>query len=252
MVAPDADNTFVQRYRRLTEYVGGGSDPVDPGRVLAMPMVLHIPKTDPPPRTELLNAAASAVAALCLDPRSGGAGPWSGPMDAWCDARIRKIARRARGSHWSAAQEVPGVTARCGSAEARAIVPGPVGDIDRRIGRLQIGGTDVPGDDADVGTGPVLWVNPTLEMTVGKLAAQVGHAAMLVVRLMSSEDAERWWSDGCPVRVRTASPTDWTRLIDADLTGHAVAVRDAGFTEIAPGSVTVIAEIGQDGLGSAD
>jgi peptidyl-tRNA hydrolase len=243
MVAPDADDFFVQRYQRLTEYVGGGSDPVDPGQVLAMPMVLHIPKSDPPPRNELLNAAASAVAALCLDPRSSGDGPWSAPMDAWCDARIRKIARRARGSHWIAAQEVPGVTVRCGSAEARAIVPGPVGDIDRRIGRLQIGGTDVPGDDTDVGSGPVLWVNPTLEMTVGKLAAQVGHASMLVVRLMSIEDAERWWSDGCPVRVRTASRAGWGRLLDADMAGTAIAVRDAGFTEIAPGSVTVIAEL---------
>ena len=69
---------------------------------------------------------------------------------------------------------------------------------------------------------------------------------------MSSEDAERWWSDGCPVRVRTASRADWTRLLDADLTGHAVAVRDAGFTEIAPGSVTVIAELEQAGPGSTD
>jgi peptidyl-tRNA hydrolase len=243
MVAPDVDDSFAQRYRRLTAYVGGGSDPVDPGQVLAMPMVLHIPKTEPPPKTELLNAAASAVAALCLDPRSGGDGPWTQPMDAWCDAAIRKIARRARGSHWAAAQDVPGVTARCGAAEARAIVPGPVGDIDRRIGRLQIGGTDVPGDDLEVGEGPVLWVNPALEMTVGKLAAQVGHGAMLVVRLMTQEQARRWWNEGCPVRVRTASPAGWQRLLDSDENGSAVAVRDAGFTEIAPGSVTVIAEL---------
>jgi peptidyl-tRNA hydrolase len=246
MVAPDADNTFAQRYHRLTAYIGGGSDPADPGQVLAMPMVLNIPKSDPPPKTELLNAAASAVALLCLDPRGGGDGPWAEPMDAWCGARIRKIARRARGAHWVAAQDVPGVTARCGTAEARAIVPGPVADIDRRIGRLQIGGTDVPGDDLEVGEGPLLWVNPTLEMTVGKLAAQVGHASMLVVRLMSQEPAGEWWRDGCPVRVRTASPEGWRRLLGADAIGSAVAVRDAGFTEIAPGSVTVIAELEPD------
>jgi hypothetical protein len=45
------------------------------------------------------------------------------------------------------------------------------------------------------------------------------------------------------VQVRTASPDGWTRLLGADAHGSAVAVRDAGFTEIAPGSVTVIAEL---------
>lgn len=167
---------FAERFERLVGYVGGHSDPPDPGQVLAMQMVLHIPKAEPPDRTDLLNAAASAVAQLCLDERSGGDGPWAGPMDAWCDARIRKIARRARGAHWEAAQDVPGVTASCGSAMARAIVPGPVGETDKRIARLQIGGTEISGDTAinPSAAGPVLWVNPTLEMTVGKLAAQVG------------------------------------------------------------------------------
>jgi peptidyl-tRNA hydrolase len=44
------------------------------------------------------------------------------------------------------------------------------------------------------------------------------------------------------VSVRDASRSDWDRLLTADADGTAVAVRDAGFTEIAPGSVTVIAE----------
>lgn len=237
-------DTFGQRYDRLVGYVGGHSDPPDPGQVLAMQMVLHIPKTEQPDRVELLNAAASAVALLCLDERSGGDGPWAAAMDAWCDARIRKIARRARGAHWEAAQDVPGVTASCGSAQARAIVPGPVGETDKRIGRLQIGGTEVSGGVADPASpsGPLLWVNPALEMTVGKLAAQVGHGSMLAVKLMDQEQAAQWFSAGCPVQVRTASESEWQRLLAADAAGTAVAVRDAGFTEIAPGSVTVIAE----------
>jgi peptidyl-tRNA hydrolase len=237
-------STFAERFNRLVEYIGGHSDPPDPGQVLAMQMVLHIPKAEQPDRTDLLNAAASAVALLCLDERSGGDGPWAGPMDAWCDARIRKIARRARGAHWEAAQDVPGVTATCGTAMARAIVPGPVGETDKRIARLQIGGTEISGDTGGSPTtdGPVLWVNPTLEMTVGKLAAQVGHASMLAVKLMDQKSAEQWFSAGCPVSVRDASAGNWDRLLAADAVGTAVAVRDAGFTEIAPGSVTVIAE----------
>lgn len=237
-------SSWSERYGRLVGYVGGHGDPPDPGQVLAMQMVLYIPKVDQPDRTELLNAAASAVALLCLDERSGGDGPWAAPMDAWCDARIRKIARRARGAHWDAAQDVPGVTASCGTAMARAIVPGPVGETDRRIGRLQIGGTEVSGDGTEnsATAGPVLWVNPTLEMTLGKLAAQVGHASMLAVKLMDQDQAAQWFSDGCPVRVRTATGGGWDRLLAADAAGTAIAIRDAGFTEIAPGSVTVIAE----------
>ena len=254
---PDAaprPDIFEQRYRRLVGYVGGHSDPDDPGQVLAMQMVLHIPKSEPVDRIELLTAAASAVALLCLDERSGSGGPWASAMDNWCDARIRKIARRARGAHWAAAQEVPGVTATYGSAQARAIVPGPVGQTDRRIARLQIGGTEVDDrDDNDdngasevdvdgVAVRPTLWVNPTLEMSVGKLAAQVGHASMLAVKLMDLGQAAQWFSDGCPVRVAMSSTSQWQQLLSADANGTAVAVRDAGFTEIAPGSVTVIAE----------
>ncbi|HEY9310820.1 aminoacyl-tRNA hydrolase [Williamsia sp.] len=258
--AVDSPEAFGQRYRRLVGYVGGHSDPDDPGQVLAMQMVLHISKADPPDRTELLTAAASAVALLCLDARSGPGGPWGPAMDNWCDARIRKIARRARGAHWDAAQDVPGITAHCGSAQARAIVPGPVSQTDRRIARLQIGGTDVEhsggtevDDSADNGAAhvdgvvaavhPTLWVNPNLEMSVGKLAAQVGHASMLAVKLMDQGQAAQWFSDRCPVIVRTATGSRWEDLLSADAAGTAVAVRDAGFTEIAPGSVTVISAL---------
>ena len=44
----------------------------DPGETQpwAMPIVLEIPKSDPPERTALLEAAAQAVVACCLDPRA--------------------------------------------------------------------------------------------------------------------------------------------------------------------------------------
>ncbi|MCH5642988.1 peptidyl-tRNA hydrolase [Gordonia sp. ABSL49_1] len=232
-------------YRRLTGYVGGHDDPLDPADVLAMQMVLRIEKSDPPDRAELLVAAARAVALLCLDDRAGRDGPWAPSLDAWCDARIRKIARRARGAQWLAAQEVWGVTAGEGAAQARALVPGRVGDVDRRISRLQIGGTEVDGGlPADPPTtGVCLWVNPDLEMTVGKLAAQVGHASMLAVRLLDEASTLAWRESGCPLSVCVADSVRWRSLLAADASGAAVAVRDAGFTEIAPGSVTVIAEV---------
>lgn len=243
---PEPDTAaLTDDYRRLVDYVGGHDDPEDPADVLAMQMVLRIEKTDPPDRAALLVVAARAVALLCLDDRAGGDGPWAAPMDAWCDARIRKIARRARGGQWAAAQEVWGVTVGAGTVQARALVPGRVGDVDRRIARLQIGGTEVDGElptHAD-GPGVVLWTNPGLEMTVGKLAAQVGHGAMLAVKLLTLEQSASWRAADCPLSVCQAEPGRWTELLAADAAGRAIAVRDAGFTEIAPGSVTVIAEV---------
>jgi peptidyl-tRNA hydrolase len=41
--------------------------------------------------------------------------------------------------------------------------------------------------------------------------------------------------------VRAADEQQWAGLVAEVAAGRAVAVRDAGFTEVAPGSMTVIA-----------
>lgn len=236
------DNTFDSRHAELAHGYGGAEDPADPAEVLAMPLVLHIPKVDPPSRSELLEAAATATVMLCLDPRVGTGASWHAAFGEWTSARIRKVARRARGAQWIAAQDVPGVTVDIGGASARAFVPGRVGDLDPRIKRLQIGGTDVPADDEPASSaGPVLWVDASLSMTVGKAAAQVGHASMLLAGAMSVEECRLWASAGYRCSVRSADPQQWARALEQVRAGRAVAVRDAGFTEVAPGSTTVIA-----------
>lgn len=233
---------FDERLAVLSGRLGDAPDPDDPAEVLAMPIVVRIEKRDPPGRRATLEAAARAAVLLCLDERSDTDGPWGPAVRAWCDARIRKISRRARGAHWEAAQEVDGITVEQGDAAARAIVPGPVGAVDRRIDRLQIGGTDLDGPlDPAAGAAVTLWVNPGLDMTLGKLAAQVGHGSMLAVRLFDVADARSWWEAGCPLTVAMPSADAWADLLTRDGTGT-VAVRDAGFTEVAPGSVTVVAE----------
>jgi peptidyl-tRNA hydrolase len=186
-------------------------------------------------RTSVLEAAARAALALCLDPRAEPGGEWHEDVATWVDARIRKIARRARGAHWAAVQELPGVTVAVGAAQARALLPGPVDDVPKVVSRLQIGGTDLPDDQpgAPPPGVPVIWVNGALSMTVGKAAAQVGHASML-------DAAARGLTAVPPYAVRTAAPAAWARLCDAADRGEAVAVRDAGFTEVAPGTITTI------------
>ena len=75
-------------------------------------------------------------------------------------------------------------------------------------------------------------------MTVGKAAAQVGHAAMLYA-------AARRLTAVPPFAVRTAGRRRWAALCAALDRGDAVAVRDAGFTEVAPGTITAIAVSGK-------
>jgi peptidyl-tRNA hydrolase len=208
--------------------------PEPDGVVRAMPVVLRLERP-PASRTAVLEAAAAAALAVCLDPRARPEGEWHEAVATWVGSRIRKIARRARGAHWAAVQELPGVTRTVGDAEVRALLPGPVDDVPRTVARLQIGGTDLEPDDPGPPPAgvPVIRVNAALEMTVGKAAAQVGHASMLYAAVQGSVEVP-------PFAVRDAGPQEWAELCTAVERGGAVAVRDAGFTEVAPGTITCV------------
>lgn len=217
------------------------------GQVRAMPVVLHIEKATPPGRTALLEAAAAAAVAVCLDDRAAPGGPWHEQVSAWLGRRIRKVTRRARGVHWRAVGELPGVTATVDGAEARALVPGLVSEVPPQVRRLQISGTDLDADSPGPPAAgiPVLWLNPTVPMTLGKAAAQVGHGSMLLAATWHAAGKHaaltRWAAGGFRCAVRTPIPAQWRRARQGEAAGIVVPVRDAGFTEVAPGTVTVLA-----------
>ncbi|TVT32898.1 peptidyl-tRNA hydrolase [Amycolatopsis rhizosphaerae] len=221
-----------------------------PDEVRAMPVILRMEKADPPGRTPLLEAAAAAAVAVCLDDRAQPGGEWHDALHAWISGHIRKVARRARGAHWQAAQAFPGVTVTVGGAEVRALVPGRVVDVPKEIGRLQISGSDLPQDEPgeapeDV---PLVLLNPEVAMTVGKAAAQVGHATMILASLLTAAQLDAWKAREYACAVRTPTVAQWKQLHPGDDPAGAwrsrqvIAVRDAGFTEVAPGTVTVLAQ----------
>jgi hypothetical protein len=217
-------------------------DPRDLAPQYVLPLVVRVERATPPARTDALEAAALAVLTLLTDPRSYGDGDWAGAVTAWTDARIRKVVRRARGAEWRRAEALDGITVTRGSAEVRVFPPVPLDGWPRDLARLQVAGTDLtdptpPPPPAP--TVPVLWLNPGVELTAGKAMAQVGHAAQLGLLALDPAAAASWRADGFPLAVRTANPGRWKALLRRDLP----VVQDAGFTEVAPGTCTAVAEI---------
>ncbi|MFI1167881.1 peptidyl-tRNA hydrolase [Streptomyces sp. NPDC020801] len=218
-----------------------GTGPRDQAPQFVLPLVVRIERAAPPDRTDALETAARAVLVMLSDERSLGDGEWAQAVRDWQDARIRKVVRRARGAEWRRAEALPGVTVTGNSAEVRVFPPVPLDGWPRELAKLQVSGTDLddPEPPAPPGPGvPVLWMSPDLDMSAGKAMAQAGHGAQLAWWELSDTERCAWRDAGFPLAVRTAGPADWRELTGSGLP----LVRDAGFTEIAPGSCTVVAD----------
>ena len=75
-------------------------------------------------------------------------------------------------------------------------------------------------------------LNPALEMSSGKVVAQVAHAAVMAAAALPA-----WAEAGAPGRL--VAPRGFAELAARD--DLAARVVDAGLTEVAPGTVTVLA-----------
>ncbi|MGW0659410.1 peptidyl-tRNA hydrolase [Streptodolium elevatio] len=206
-----------------------------------LPLVVRIEREAPPTRTAALEAAARGVLAFLADERST-EGEWAERVTEWTDGRIRKVVRRARGAEWRRASALDGITLEHEGAEVRVFPPVPLDAWPKELARLQVSGTEL--DDPEPPPAPargipVLWFNPGLEMSAGKAMAQAGHGAQLAWMRLDAEARKRWAADGFRLAVRSAPVTTWPALTDSGLP----LVRDAGFTEIAPGSCTVVADL---------
>ncbi|WP_371665909.1 MULTISPECIES: peptidyl-tRNA hydrolase [unclassified Streptomyces] len=206
-----------------------------------LPLVVHIEKASPPARTDALRTAARAVLVMLSDERSAGEGEWARAMRDWQDARIRKVVRRARGAEWRKACALPGITVTGESAEVRVFPPVLLDGWPKELAKLQVSGTDLDDPEPPAApdlAGPVLWLNPELDMSAGKAMAQAGHGAQLAWWELSDTERKAWREAGFPLSVTAPEAGRWQELTVSGLP----VVRDAGFTEIAPGSCTVVAD----------
>ncbi|WUH90142.1 peptidyl-tRNA hydrolase [Streptomyces sp. NBC_00433] len=207
-----------------------------------LPLVVRIERDAPPPRTDALETAARAVLTLLSDERATAEdGEWAQAVRDWQDARIRKVVRRARGAEWRKAAALPGITVTGRAAEVRVFPPVPLDGWPKDLAKLQVSGTEL--DDPEPVAAPpegvpVLWTNPDLTMSAGKAMAQAGHGAQLAWWELDAAERAAWTAAGFPLAVRTPAPDEWARLTATALP----VVRDAGFTEIPPGSPTVVAD----------
>jgi peptidyl-tRNA hydrolase len=89
--------------------------------------------------------------------------------------------------------------------------------------------------DRPVGTFVVLYVNGDLDLSAGKLAAQVAHAVLEVQSRVGRSSAWAGWLDlGMPLALARLPWRDLMGLIDA---GEAFGIVDEGRTEIPRGTI---------------
>jgi len=214
------------------------------GSPLALQIALHVEKVDPPLVEHLCAAATRAVIELLDDERSQPGGDWHDAVATWNGARIRKLTRRGRGAAWERSQEAAGVTATDHGVEARAFVPGPMDKAPPEVAKLQIQSTPLPAIESinslpsSDSTTLIIATTPHFELSWGKLAAQCAHAGQRAWE-SAPEPLIRAWS-GSDRQITVIAPDEslWDELLKREDTTE---IRDGGFTEIPPGTLTAIA-----------
>ncbi len=211
---------------------------------LALQLAVRVEKLTPPTVPAICASTVLATIGLLAHEQSQFGGDWHDAVASWNGARIRKLVRRGRASAWDRAQAVPGVTVERDGAEVRAFVPGPMNQAPAEITRLQIQSSPLaPVTLADrVSTSVTastmcIAITPHVEMSWGKQAAQFAHAGQRVWMLGEPEVRAAWHEAGCPVEIVFASIELWPQLEARSC----VQIRDGGFTEIPPNTLTTVA-----------
>lgn len=194
--------------------------------------------------TAAVEATLRAVARFAESPA------WSEAFRAWAERSFRKVTLRARGSAWT---RLTAYDAGEGRAEGETVVlalpPRRRSECDSLVRNLQVYNPDRATMATDAGEGAptssyamTFVFNARAVMSVGKSVAQISHAVLLCAWSPFARDAayaegfEAWEREGYPVRI--APSAEWDALRARP---DACVVRDAGLTEVDPGTETVLA-----------
>jgi peptidyl-tRNA hydrolase len=176
-------------------------------------------------------ALAGAAAVACVREPA-----FAEAVAAW-RPRPGKVCLRARSAgQWEQVLEEPHTLA--GDAVA-ALPPRRRSERGPLLERLQAMSTDLgsPPADAPPVPGAVTYLlNPDAPMSSGKTLAQIAHAAVMAADGARLED---WVAGGCPGLVLAPSRRAFAAAAERD--DVVARVADAGLTEVAPGTVTVVA-----------
>lgn len=188
---------------------------------------------------------AGAVASVdCVD-RWREAPAWRDAFDAWLSRSFRKVCLRASERDWAKLSAYDrGVGRVAGEPAVIALPPRTKSQRDKLLVHLQAFTT---ADFAPPAPAPAeafamrFARNDALAMSAGKAVAQIAHAALHACGAFGAERAEdfaRWRALGMPCAVRRAHGDAWEALKREE---RVAVVRDAGLTEVAPGSETFLA-----------
>lgn len=191
---------------------------------------------------QLVVAAAAQATILCVEALA--TGEHAEAFEAWFAHSFRKVTLRANEREWEAlVADHPHIADRSGCV--LALPPIRKSERPRLLTKLQA----CKGDVETVEKAPApfrdeavnLVINADLSMSLGKAASQAGHVALILHRHLANRDSEllaEWQKAGHPFTVSAATGDLWVSLRADKLTA---VCRDAGLTEVASGSETVLA-----------
>lgn len=171
---------------------------------------------------------------------------------AWLAGVFVKTVRRAKAAEYEKAKGAGALAeVRHGDARAVAFPPRSADALPRPIARLQVSGTELErrGWGEQAGARVMVALNGDLEMSTGKAAAQTAHAIWAIWLQLSQRERQRWVAEDLAFRLTSVAAADMSlgRLLGIGPDDYGwepsslyVAVRDAGRTEVEPGSLTAV------------
>lgn len=185
--------------------------------------------------TVAVAAIASVLTYLYRDPDDAPA------FDAWLAGPFTKSVRRAPSHRLEPlAQTHAGALVHLGASRAVAFRPVRYTDLPRELGRLQVSGTDFPRVPCSLDDGPRPPVHLAVDstLTTGKAAAQAAHALFAWVLQATHEQVQGFLNAPLGLRVEFVDATELAALAEPV---RNVPIRDNGYTEVAPNTLTAVA-----------